>query len=138
MIPEGDKVFSWLEVGLRAGFRPGSQMQGPYYDNWQQAIGEKRYYHTLEELLKMPLAESLKKRLISAKEGTKIKLHHLHSCGDVAIRRLKADELAELRAMAIACQRLTEVNEEIRAKTPVLHEEKSAIEKQLKKNKWKL
>ncbi len=73
-----EKYFMWHDTGY-----PGRFCFGPHYWGHEQEIG-KKLYHSLSDLLKGDyLPESIKKRLKGAKEGTKIKVHRLHSNGDL-------------------------------------------------------
>ena len=60
---------------------------GPWFVVDIDKIG-KRVYHTLEELLELNISSSIKKKLKSAKIGTSIRMHYLHSCGDMMVKRI--------------------------------------------------
>jgi len=77
------KYFMWYDSG-----RLKCPRYGPHYCDDIDKIGEK-LYHTLDELLKMHTpSDSLKKKMIGAKLETRIKMHRLHSNGDLMIRRI--------------------------------------------------
>lgn len=127
MFNEKDRVFSWLSIG----YNGEHQVHGPYYTNWIEAIGGERYYHTLEEMLKLPLSDSMKKRLSSAKEGTKIKMHHYSRGTDRYVVRLTKNEIKEVLEKNNLSNRLDEVNKEIMQATSDLQKEKAKLQKQL-------
>ena len=127
-----EKIFKWYDSA-----RPNDPFEGPYYWSWIDEIG-KSLTHTGEELLKLPISATLKKRIKEAREGTKIKMHYLHSCGDVCVRRLKQDEIDYDNKVKDLETELKEVNAEIKKLTPKhLSDRKKDIEKQLRKLKKK-
>ena len=69
---------------------------GPFFYEDRKII-EPRCYHSLDELLKIGISNSLKKRLSSAKTGTRIKMHYLHSCGDMMVKRISDEQLKALK-----------------------------------------
>lgn len=46
--------------------------------------------------MKINISESIKKRLIGAKEGTKIKIHYFHSSGDLMVKCINDKHLEKL------------------------------------------
>jgi hypothetical protein len=76
-----EKIFMWYDSG------DNIPCYGPhnYFD--EQKIG-KKLHHSLDDMLKMNISNSLKKRLTKAKIGTKIKIQYLHSSGDLMVMRI--------------------------------------------------
>jgi hypothetical protein len=86
---EEKKFFMWYDSGHDA------PCYGPHYYYDEQLIG-KKLYHSLEDMLKMSISEALKKRLNGAKIGTKIKMHYLHSNGNLMVKRIDEKEVKQL------------------------------------------
>lgn len=87
---EEQKYFMWYDSD---DYR-GGPCYGPHYAVDEKLIG-KKLFHSLDDLLKTKstFSESTKKRLISAKPGTKIKAHYLHSSGDLMVKRISEKEV---------------------------------------------
>ena len=86
-----EKYFMWHDSG-----HPETFHFGPHYYGHEQAIGKKLYHSLSELLIGDYLPDGIKKRLKGAKVGTKIKIHYLHSNGDlflICINRDQADNL---------------------------------------------
>ena len=81
----------WLDTG-----REGDYMYGPHYAGDVKEI-KKRLYHSMDDLLLINISVALKKRIKGAKIGTIIKLHKLHSNGNLAIKCIDSIQLAELK-----------------------------------------
>jgi len=80
--------------------------KGPYHYGDYIKIGQK-FYHTLEDLMKTHYSEAVKKRLSTAKMGTKIKLFKFHSCGDYYIKRISRTEAEKLDILNSVEKQLT-------------------------------
>jgi len=108
---EEEKLFMWYDSGGRDHRYP-YPILGPYmsYDN--KLIGEK-YYHTLEDLLKIYLSDSIKKKLMSAKIGTKIKIMRLHSSGDLMVMRIDDTQREYLDKLAKVINEKMELNKKV-------------------------
>jgi len=65
---------------------------GPHYWGDEQLIG-KNIYHTLEDLLKIGLSDSIKKRLTTAKIGTCIKVMKYGTRGDLMLKCISEDKV---------------------------------------------
>jgi len=76
------KIFRWFD-----SCTPKEEHYGPYYTSHQEIL-KQALTHTEEELLKLPLSNTIKKRISSAREGTIIKIHYLHRNGNLCIQRL--------------------------------------------------
>lgn len=100
-----NKFFMWYDSS-----RKDWPICGPHYYGDAKLIG-KKCYHSLEELLKMSIADSLKKRLISAKIGTRIKVHYLHSCGDLMLKRIDDDQVKALNEAIKIDEEISALNE---------------------------
>jgi len=86
------KYFMWYDSGRGPCY-------GPHGYGDVNAIG-KSVYHDLDTLLKMPtLSDSLRKRLVGARVGTSIKVHYLHSSGDLMLKCIGPDEVNLLNAL---------------------------------------
>jgi len=81
---EETKYFMWYDSG------DNKPWYGPHYYSDVDIIG-KKLYHTLDELLKTSISDSIKKKLKGAKLGTKIKIHYLHSSGNLMVKRIDED-----------------------------------------------
>lgn len=80
-------------------YRNPHPVKGPFHTFDYEKIGQQ-YYHTLEDLLKTHYADSIKKRMCSAKLGTKIKLFKFHTAGDYYIKRISREEADKLDLLA--------------------------------------
>jgi hypothetical protein len=85
---------------------------GPHYYCDVNKIG-KKYYHTLDELLKTSISDSIKKRLIGAKIGTKIKIHYLHSNGDLMVKRVDENQMKILDTLTKSTKEWSKINEKL-------------------------
>jgi hypothetical protein len=83
---EEKRVFMWYDNGDNKPF------YGPWMYGDSDLIG-KKLYHPLDELLKMNISDSIKKKLKSARMGTKIKIHYLHSSGDLMVKRIDEEQI---------------------------------------------
>ena len=90
---EEEKYFMWYDSA------DNMPTYGPHYYGDEQLIG-KKLYHPLSDLLKMRIIDSLKKLLSGAKLGTKIKVHYLHSNGDLMLTRIDDDQIKMLDQLA--------------------------------------
>jgi len=88
---EDTKFFVWYDSDRRHD----EPMYGPYmiYD---EKLIESKYYHSLDDLLKINISDSLKKRLISAKVGTSIKISYLHSAGNLMVKCISKEDVLKL------------------------------------------
>lgn len=102
------KYFMWYDSG-----RPSHPIYGPHYHVDTELIG-RAYYHSLEDLLKMRISESLKKKLNSAKIGTRILVHYLHSNGDLMLKRINENQLDSLNKMIALNQEIDLLEEKIK------------------------
>jgi len=93
-----EKIFMWYDSGGR-DHQDSCPILGPYmsYDN--KIIGEK-YYHSLEELMKINISDSIKKKLMTSKIGTKIKIMRLHSCGNLMLIRIDNKQIEYLNKLS--------------------------------------
>lgn len=70
--------------------------KGPHYTCDEKLIG-KKYYHTLEDLLKInSISDVMKEKLKDVEVGTKIAVHYLHSNGILMLKCITFDEAKEL------------------------------------------
>jgi hypothetical protein len=81
---EETKIFVWYDSSC---YEP---IYGPHMYGDVKTIG-KKLCHTLDDLLKMDISESLKKRLTGAKIGSNIKIHYLHSNGNLMVKRINPE-----------------------------------------------
>jgi len=72
------KYFMWIATDAY-GEEP---MKAPYYASDVEKIG-KKFYHSLNDILKMDISDSTKARLRNAAVGGRIKIHDLHANGDL-------------------------------------------------------
>lgn len=102
---EEKKYFMWYDSGRGITY-------GPHYSGDEQLIG-KKLYHSLEDLLRTTISESVKKRLISAKPGTKIKVHYLHRGGDLMLKRIDGSQTAILDHLECNHKEQIELNQRV-------------------------
>ena len=89
---------------------------GPHYVIDVEAGGGKKLYHSLEELLKMSFSDALKQRLASARLGTAIKVHYLHSNGNLMLKRIDAEDTQKLDKLAVLMNEVQELVDKIEEK----------------------
>ena len=109
----------WYDSGGR-NHRYPCPILGPYYH--YEVIG-KKYYHTLEDLLTINIPDSIKKRLTSAKIGSKIKLMKFHSCGDLMLMRIDDKQTEYLDKLS----EIINEKEELKSKVWKLQNEEEKI-----------
>ena len=86
-----NKIFIWFATGAY-----GKEIwPGPHYVSDIKKIG-KKLTHTLEELLKMDVSDSIKKKLLKAKPGSSVFIHNLHANGDLYVQRLSDDKIKKV------------------------------------------
>lgn len=86
-----DKLFIWFATGAY-----GKEIwPGPHYVHDIKKIG-KKLTHTLDELLKMDVSDSIKKKLLKAKPGSSVLIHNLHANGDLYVQRLSDDKIKKV------------------------------------------
>ena len=100
------KYFMWYDSGHNEPFR------GPHYYCDVDIIG-KKYYHTLNELLKTSISDSIKKKLTGAKLGTKIKIHYLHLNGNLMVKRIDENQVKILDNLNKSTKEWSTVNEKL-------------------------
>jgi len=92
------KYFMWYDSDTtRGGQHP---IYGPHYYFDEQIIG-KAYYHSLDDLMKTSISDSIKKRLRGAKIGTKIKVHYLHSNGNLMLMCISEKQIELLKTLDV-------------------------------------
>jgi hypothetical protein len=112
---------------------------GPWNYYWvEDGLIERAYYHTLDELLKLPFNKTLLKRLSGAKEGTVLKVRYLHRGGDLMLVRLTSDEIEAVLEFESLKDSLVETKEEIKKSIPELIKKKNKLSGQISKMKLKL
>lgn len=107
---EEQKYFMWYD---NDDYR-GGPFFGPHYTGDVELIG-KKLFHSLDDLLKTKatFSESTKKRLMSAKPGTKIKAHYLHSSGDLMVKRISEKEVNLLLQLEKSYDNMQELEKEL-------------------------
>jgi hypothetical protein len=100
------KYFAWYDDSNNTPY------YGPHMRADEQIIG-KKLYHTLDDLLKMDISESIKKRLKGAKIGSKIKIHYLHSNGDLMVKRINPEDVLILEQINFINHHNREMEKEI-------------------------
>jgi hypothetical protein len=126
-----DPIFVWFDSS-----RPENYLR-PYYVNHVETLGTSPFTHR-SDLLKVHWSDTICKRIKSAKEGTVIKLHHLHSCGDMCIRRLTQEEIDLLQEIENKRNELHTVCEEIKNTVPHLVAKENLLNGDIKKSNKKL
>ena len=99
------KYFMWYDSGRGPTY-------GPHYYGDSEKIG-KSLYHSIDDLLKIDVSESLKKRLVSAKPGTKIKVHYLHSAGNLMLKCLSPEEVERVMSLKILHDKVEKISKEM-------------------------
>jgi hypothetical protein len=87
-----DKLFIWYDSDSSRN-RDTELYLGPHYDGDCNVVGGKNTYHRLSDLLKMRVSDNLKLRFTRAKIGTNIKVHYLHSSGNLMVKCVSEDKL---------------------------------------------
>jgi hypothetical protein len=82
---KNEKYFMWFDSSDHMPY------YGPHYFGDEYFI-KKKLYHSLSDLKKISISNSIKKRLAGARIGTEIKIHYLHSSGDLYLRRISESE----------------------------------------------
>jgi hypothetical protein len=86
---------------------------GPYFYADTQAV-TSNYYHELEDMLRMPtISESLKRRLKSARTGTRIKIHYLHSRGNMMVKCVTEKDIPQLDEISRIDTEITDLKSRI-------------------------
>ena len=88
-----EKYFAWYDSDDRY---KDELCYGPINYVDQQTIGVS-VYHELQDLLKLNIADSLKKRLAGAKVGTAIKFSYKHGNGNLMLKCVSNDSLEDLK-----------------------------------------
>ena len=84
-----EKYFVWYDSGHNG------LIYGPHMSYDVTLIG-KSMYHSLTDLLKMNISESIKKRLSSSKVGTSVKISYYHSNGNLMVKCIDSSELGNV------------------------------------------
>lgn len=119
--------------------RPKDKTNGAYFWAWNEAMfGEKGTSKTIvseEEINRLipRLSKTKGERLLKLKEGSKLKLSHLHLTGDLMVYRMTQDEIAKHDKKVELEQKATRIRKQIYDKTKDLQEELRKIEKEIKK-----
>ena len=116
-------------------YRKYVNRKGPYSLHHQEQIGSHKFFHTKEELLQCDFSDTIKKRINSAKIGTKIKLHYLHNAGDLCIERVPLELIEKYQKLDELNLEMQKINEEIREATETLQNKKKIITKQIREQK---
>ena len=85
---------------------------GPHYWDDEQLIG-KNMYHSLEDLMKTNLSDSIKNRLNKAKNGTLIKVMKYGTRDDLMLKCISDDEIIYLNKIMDIDNKLMLLNQEI-------------------------
>lgn len=128
-----DIIFKWFRSEI--GKPP---CKGPYFTAQTDIIGGK-YYHSLEDLLKIGLSKTTQDKIKSAKPGTEIKINNISLMNDLYVKRLNVEEIdLILEAEKIALE-LEIINNKIQECIPAdLKKSKKEIDKSLKEVRKKL
>ena len=103
---EEKRIFMWYDSGDNEPF------YGPWMYGDSELIG-KKLYHPLDELLKMNISDSIKKKLKSAKIGTKVKIHYLHSSGDLMVKRIDENQSKILDQLSDSTAKYSALNKQM-------------------------
>jgi hypothetical protein len=122
-------------------YRPTSSRR-PHHYCWIEKLGDKRYY-SHADILKLDefVCTTTFNKLLTLKPGTGLKLHYLHSCGNLMIRLLTKEEIELLKLWENTKGGIEQINKAIKAKCPNEFKFLSALQKQernLKKTAKKL
>ncbi len=107
---EKDKYFMWYD----SDDRRQHPTYGPHYSSDIKIVGGAKCYHSLEQMLQMNISDSLKKRLINCKIGTKIKIHYLHSEGDLMVKCISSKEVVILDEYMENNNKIKSLEEQVR------------------------
>ncbi len=100
-----NKYFVWYDSS-----RPGRPCTGPFYFDEVEKIG-KKICHSLDDMLKMNLSDSMRRKLEGAKLGTSIKMHRLHSTGDMMVRCVDESKLPAVDDYSFTASELRSIEE---------------------------
>lgn len=124
------KHFRWYD-----SWKPEQPRLGPYHTFHADLIGRK-VLHTQDELLKLDLSDTIKKRIKSAKENTSIRIHYLHNCGDLYIQRVSENFIDAFEQSKCLDEAVADVKKEIKTHIPAsLLKKQKDLEKLRKENK---
>lgn len=115
MIDKNKKNYFVYDSSRKTCFR------GFHYQSWTDKIEDhKKGYYSEDDVekVKNDIGESLYKRISGLRIGTCLKLHYLHSIGDLMIRRLSDDEVNLICEKENIEQELKLVKEEIKKYIP--------------------
>lgn len=121
-----------------------TEFLAPHYNTQRELLGVKVIY-TREDIEKLAgrgnLSATMSKRLLALREGNSLRLHYLHSCGDMMIKRLTAEEINLIETHQRVLQEQQQIRQAIRDATPALSQrlsELQAEERKLKKQGIKM
>ena len=111
-----------------------NEISRPHYYRWHDVLGIKVYY-TYEDILKTRelVSKTTFNRLMKLKPGTHLRLHHLHSVGDMMIRMLTDEEKLVIQGDIDIRNSISETNAEIKKACPQLFDKLSDLQKQQRK-----
>ena len=118
-----EKIFMWYTTGAYRA----EVCKGPFYDDHVKKIGRKGY-HTLSELLKLDLEDSVRKNLIKARPGSKVFFLDYCSTGSLMLKCITKEKLKTLKKLDTLYKKITIKDSELkRAEKEYEKAEKSLI-----------
>lgn len=127
------KAYYYFYDSYRKGIRP------LFYKDHREAAGISEYNVYNREAIERfaaTLSATLSKRVLSLKEGNNLKIHYLHSCGDLMMYRMTQEEMQDFEEFVKLSKETSELREEIREQTRELHDSLNAAERVKKKLKF--
>lgn len=109
--------------------------RGTYFVHYKEILGRDGFVFELEELLKLPLSESLKKRLRGARPGTTIQIRKFSRNDHLCLRRLTDEEVAEWQECQALKKRDSQLTMAINEAVPDLIEKQKVVRKRLRQIK---
>jgi len=112
--------FRWLTSNYSFG-KP-RQTFGPWYAD-QQKIVPSAEYHDLDDLLKIPYSDTIKKRLEQAKPGTAVRIQNVSRGSDLYVQRLTDDEIVLIDEIEQSETAAKSIDDQIKTTVPILIED---------------
>ena len=104
-----NKIFMWYTTGAYSA----DLCYGPYYQSDIEKIGRKSY-HTLNELLKLDLEDSVRKKLLKARPGSRIHFLDYCSTGSMMLKCITKEKLKSFKKLETLYKTISEKESELK------------------------
>jgi len=115
--------------------KEGTPFRGTCARDYKEILGRDGFVFKLEELLKLPFSESLKKRLRGARPGTAVKIQKFSRNDHLYLRRLTDEEVVEWQECRALKKRDSQLTMAINEAVPDLIEKQKEVRARLRKIK---